>query len=301
MKLVRREPHGFTLIELLVVVAIISILMGVLLPSLSQARQTSRRVVCAAHMRELGNCFTLYGQEYGGVIAVSASSGSSSADIQTLFWCYKQSGAIPAGTRKESLFTPYFRGQGMYQCPEAVVRGMKDNIANLVAVWQDDPTTPTNSVHYCMPTNLGSYQGRYPKITQFMTPSETVLSFDVGLYSVATGTFSTSISLTPNMYASNLASPTTSYTTRSAPNFHGRHGGTGNVLWIDGHVESMKPKMPTISTYMNSSIRSYGPDAYNAVNLGHILRDGNDMATPMQANWYFFSNRDAAIVTPAAQ
>ncbi len=45
---------GFTLIELLVVVGIISLLVSVLLPSLTQARELARRVTCASRVRQVG-------------------------------------------------------------------------------------------------------------------------------------------------------------------------------------------------------------------------------------------------------
>jgi prepilin-type N-terminal cleavage/methylation domain-containing protein/prepilin-type processing-associated H-X9-DG protein len=61
----RRRP-AFTLIELLVVVAIITLLMSILTPSLSRARQQAKSTVCLTRLREFMNALTAYGNDYQG-------------------------------------------------------------------------------------------------------------------------------------------------------------------------------------------------------------------------------------------
>ncbi|MDY7010465.1 MAG: type II secretion system protein [Planctomycetota bacterium] len=57
---------GFTLIELLVVIAIISLLTSILMPSLGQAKELAKRVVCMSHLKQYGLAIEMYRDDYNG-------------------------------------------------------------------------------------------------------------------------------------------------------------------------------------------------------------------------------------------
>ena len=59
-----RQSQRFTLIELLVVVAIIAILAAMLLPALQRARETTRRAICAANLRQFHMALSMYADAY---------------------------------------------------------------------------------------------------------------------------------------------------------------------------------------------------------------------------------------------
>lgn len=56
--------NGFTLIELLVVIAIIALLLSILLPSLKMAKEHASRLLCANHLKDIGQILHLYADTY---------------------------------------------------------------------------------------------------------------------------------------------------------------------------------------------------------------------------------------------
>ncbi len=51
---------AFTLIDVLVTMAVVALLLGILMPGFASVRETSRRVVCASNLRQIGFGLTLY-------------------------------------------------------------------------------------------------------------------------------------------------------------------------------------------------------------------------------------------------
>lgn len=55
--------RGLTLIELLVCIAVIAVLLGILLPTLTRARSVANRALCASNLRQIGIGWALYIQD----------------------------------------------------------------------------------------------------------------------------------------------------------------------------------------------------------------------------------------------
>ena len=58
-----RRRRAFTLVELLVVIAIIALLISILLPSLSRARELSKRLVCGSGLKGIGTSGKIYAND----------------------------------------------------------------------------------------------------------------------------------------------------------------------------------------------------------------------------------------------
>ncbi|MFQ5807554.1 MAG: type II secretion system protein, partial [Phycisphaerae bacterium] len=97
-----RQRVAFTLIELLVVVAIIALLISILLPSLSQARERAKAAVCAGNVRQMGLAMDMYLEDnegyYPGEHSMRSRGGGSfitwaprlrlyASMNEELFWC----------------------------------------------------------------------------------------------------------------------------------------------------------------------------------------------------------------------
>lgn len=99
-----RRLKAFTLIELLVVVAIIGILIAILIPSLSRAKERTRQVTCATNLHGYGIALQSYLVDYRGPMTtlVNPFGGATPA----AFWVYENNG----GQISLEGLSPYLKG-----------------------------------------------------------------------------------------------------------------------------------------------------------------------------------------------
>lgn len=91
----RKARQAFTLIELLVVVAIIALLISILLPSLTAARNQAKQVTCLANMRSCSQAAVIFATDRRGRFQlVSDEVGVAKADGSRQQYAYGEGGEL---------------------------------------------------------------------------------------------------------------------------------------------------------------------------------------------------------------
>ena len=113
------KEKGFTLIELLVVISIIALLLSILIPVLSQAREQGKRTVCLFNHRTLVLAWLMYADENDDFLV----RGLASDDPTQPGWV-GYTGANPNVDQqleaiKRGVFYRYTENPEVYRCPSA--------------------------------------------------------------------------------------------------------------------------------------------------------------------------------------
>ena len=109
----RSRQNGFTLVELLVVIGIIALLIAILMPALSAAREHAKRVQCMSNLRQLTWAWLMYTNEHKGRFC--------SSEVQTFIpskgvWSWIAD--TPSGHDiPDGRLWPYLKALPVYFCP----------------------------------------------------------------------------------------------------------------------------------------------------------------------------------------
>ncbi len=202
-----RRANGFTLVELLVVIAIMALLIGIILPTLSVAREQAKTVACLSNLRQLAVAAHAYCAQSGGRYPPARWGNDA--------WDFSIVGvrAVPG---------LLWRGQTdmrIQQCPSF------DGRSNTAL----DPFTGYNYNTSYIGHGQGETIEAPAKANQVRQPSRTALFGDGEYYNGAN-----KFMRAPFPHPGDLTT-----TTRAAGTQGFRHRKQTNVAFCDGHAESL--------------------------------------------------------------
>ena len=259
------KKPAFTLVELLVVISIIALLLAILMPGLGKARELARRMKCGTNLHQLMLAWYMYADDYNGIVMQGKDYNAYSfTNKEYLFW---NGHWVPDASKpdlgylvpEEGYLYPYAPNGKLNACPTFAKQMTIDDHGQLGYGYnfrylsaQDDAKTGA------------VYITRWTKLDLIRQASRVLVFGDCG------GNKKNASLGFPQEMTPFIPPPSQQY-----PGFQGRHGGTGNVAWADGHVSVEKPAWLKTNYKLNNSGPDMAASWAKKLNVGDIDEDGD--------------------------
>lgn len=236
---------AFSLIELLVVLSVISLLMGVLLPALSRARQQVCSVVCRSNIRQLYLANTGYAAENDDFYVRAAFDLFEGFGGKHRWHGVREADSVHPDL-VQNTFDPlkgplkdYLSDGKVKQCP-GIVKFIEDGAKNAFEAGcggygYNHVGVGSRAYEYghCDEAARSSM-----KTTEIKKPHKKVMFTDTGFVQGDKGKYIIEYSFCEPPHFVFFNGISIVEMGRPVPSIHFRHLGKTNVIWCDGHVSS---------------------------------------------------------------